>query len=323
MDLYGRVNILRGGSVRLRRGDVREATTIHDDPVARAQELADLGADVIHVVDLDAAAFRSEANRPVIERMIREVGIPVQVAGGVRTEEEVGLLIEAGAWRVVTGTAVIENQTMVRAVCERYPGKIAVAIDVRPDHEVVCHGWTRRSGRYLREVLSEMTSAGAASFLVAEAGRDPLFEPPDFDIIATALANASEPVVAAGGVRDLNDLINIASARFNGRGLDGVIVGRELTHGRFTIPEAKEVFRNAIPIERSPGEAEISEENRTASTVYSEIAERLEAAADHARVASRLCLAGEITRAEEHREAIADLANKVQLNLESTPPNGG
>ncbi len=242
MDLYARVNILDGRAVRLPRGDVREAIALDADPVHRAVSWVDQGADFIHVVDLDAAADGDYRNRRLIDRMIAEVDAPVQVSGGIRSPGEAARVLGAGAWRIVLGTAAIEDQNMVWELCRDHPGKIAISLDVRPDHELATRGWTENSGRYLEEVLIEMSSAGVASFLIAEAGRDALAEPPVFDILTEALAIVSEPVIAAGGVRDTDDLARLASLGGSGRRVAGIVVGREVTHGRFSIQEAKAVL---------------------------------------------------------------------------------
>jgi phosphoribosylformimino-5-aminoimidazole carboxamide ribotide isomerase len=252
MDLYARVNILGGLSVRLPHGNLDEAIPLDNDPVGRARNWAQQGVDYLHIVDLDAAAYGDYRNRDLIGRLIEAVDVPVQVAGGVRAEAEAERLIELGAWRIVMGTAAIENQIMVWDMCREYQGKIVVSLDVRANEEVATRGWTQNSGRFLEEVLIEMSSAGAVAFLVAEAGRNALDEPPNLQNLAEALATVEEPVIAAGGVRDLDDLRQLLHLESAGRRLGGVVVGREVTAGRFTIQEAREVLEGGGP-SRAPG----------------------------------------------------------------------
>jgi phosphoribosylformimino-5-aminoimidazole carboxamide ribotide isomerase len=252
MDLYARVNILGGLSVRLPRGRLDDAIALDNDPVGRAKHWASQGVDYMHVVDLDAAAYGDYRNREIIDRMIESAGVPVQVAGGIRSEGEAQRLIEGGAWRIVMGTAAIENQNMIWDLCRENPDKIAVSLDVHPDEEIVTKGWTQNSGRYLEEVLIEMSSAGVVAFLVSEAGRDALADPPNLQIMAESLATVEQPVIAAGGVRDLEDLRDLTRLEAAGRRLGGVIVGREVTAGRFTIEEAKQVLAGGGPL-RAPG----------------------------------------------------------------------
>ncbi|MEA1903475.1 MAG: HisA/HisF-related TIM barrel protein [Actinomycetota bacterium] len=252
MDLYARINILGGLSVRLPRGGLDEAIALDNDPVGRAKGWAKQGVDYLHIVDLDAAAYRDYRNRDLIARLVDELRIPVQVAGGIRSEGEAEKLIEAGAWRIVMGTAAIENQLMVWDLCRQYPEKIVVSLDVRPDEEIATQGWTQNSGRFLEEVLIEMSSAGAVAFMVSEAGRNALTDPPNLQILAESLATVEEPVIASGGVRDLEDLRRLVQLEVSGRRLGGLIVGREVTAGRFTIEEAKEVLAGGGPM-RAPG----------------------------------------------------------------------
>jgi phosphoribosylformimino-5-aminoimidazole carboxamide ribotide isomerase len=252
MDLYARINILGGLSVRLPRGGLEEAIALDNDPIGRARNWVQQGVDYLHIVDLDAAAYGDYRNRELISRLIDEAGVPVQVAGGVRSEGEVEKLLENGAWRVVMGTAAIENQIMVWDMCREHPDKMVVSLDVRSNEELVTRGWTQNSGRFLEEVLIEMSSAGVVAFLVSEAGRDALSEPPNLQILAEALGTVPEPVIASGGVRNLEDLRLLLQLETSGHRLAGVVVGREVTAGRFTIEEAKQVIAGGGP-KRAPG----------------------------------------------------------------------
>lgn len=245
MDLYARVNILGGRAVRLPKGDVEEAISLDADPLARALGWVSKGADRLHIVDLDAAAYHDTRNRGLIHEIISDVDVPVQVAGGVRSQPEAEGLLAAGAWRVVMGTAAIVDQNLTWDLCRDHPGQIAISLDVKPDEELVIRGWKEGSGRYLEECLIEMSSAGAAAFLLAEAGRDALSEPPDFEALRSSLQIIEEPVIAAGGVRNLEDLGELIQIAEDGRRLGGVVVGREVTEGRFTMAEAAELLSAA------------------------------------------------------------------------------
>jgi phosphoribosylformimino-5-aminoimidazole carboxamide ribonucleotide (ProFAR) isomerase len=142
------------------------------------------------------------------------------------------------------GTAAIEEQVMAWDLFRLYAGKIAASLDVLPDEELVVRGWTAHSGRFLEEVLIELSSAGAASFLVSEAGRDALEEPPNFGVLRRAMSIVDEPVIAAGGARNLDDLQTLYQLEVDGKKLGGVIVGREVTAGRFTMDQAAETLHD-------------------------------------------------------------------------------
>lgn len=296
MDLYARINILDGRAVRLPRGNIADAIALDADPVARAQSWAEQGADRLHIVDLDAAAYGDMRNRALVDRLISQAGIDVQIAGGIRSHVEAKRLLETGAWRIVMGTAAIEDQNMVWDLCRDHPGQIVVSLDVRPDEEIATRGWTKNSGRYLEEVLIEMSSAGVSAFLVAEAGRDALSSPPDYRILEEALTMVPEPIIASGGVGDIDQLEKLLSIGTGERRLGGVIVGREITAGRFSIADAKKLIARGPQIEQAPA-AEIEKVPPPLAPLaktYQELAEQCERAAAHARTGADKMLAGDL-----------------------------
>jgi phosphoribosylformimino-5-aminoimidazole carboxamide ribotide isomerase len=267
MELYARVNILDGRAVRLPRGDVADAIFLDADPVDRARGWVGKGADHLLIVDLDAAAYGDHKNRDLIRSIIAGVEVPVIAAGGVRSPLAVEAFLEMGAASVGMGTAAIENQVMVWELCRDYPDRIVVSVDVNPDEEIATRGWTHNSGRYLEEVLIEMSAAGAAGFMLAEVGRDALEEPPKIDALTRALSIVEEPVIAAGGVRDLDDLTQLMALEVGGRRLGGVVVGREVTSGRFTVEEAVALLGAGPQLSRGPWDRE---ELESAAARYAE-----------------------------------------------------
>lgn len=246
MELYARVNILDGMAVRLPHGDVAEAIPLDDDPVNRAKGWVKKGADRLHIVDLNAAAHGTYGNREVIEGIIKAVDVPVQVGGGIRSQAEVERVLGMGAWRVVIGTLAIIDQVLFWELNRQFPNRIAVSLDVKPDTEIVIRGWTEETGEYLEETLINLSSGGAASFMITEVGRDALQEPPYFDVLETAINLVDEPVIAAGGVRDLTDIARLKELGAPGRRLGGLIVGREVTAGRFTMEQLAEALADGF-----------------------------------------------------------------------------
>ncbi len=224
--------------MRLPYGDVNDAIALDDDPVNRARGWVAKGADRLHIVDLDAAAFGDYKNRGLIEDIITAVDVPVQVGGGVRSQMEVERVLGMGAWRVVIGTLAIIDQVLFWELNRQHPHRIVVSLDVSPDLEISIKGWTEQTGLYLEETLINLSSGGAAGFMISEVGRDALVEPPNFDALKLAVALVDEPVVAAGGVRDLEDIATLVNLTENGHKLAGLVVGREVTAGRFTVEEA-------------------------------------------------------------------------------------
>lgn len=242
MELYARVNILDGRAVRLPYGDVNDWIALDDDPVNRARGWVAKGAHRLHIVDLDAAAYGDYKNRDLIAEMIRAVNVPVQVGGGIRSQAEVERVLGMGASRVVMGTLPIIDQVLFWELNRQHPHRVIVSLDVRPDFEISIKGWTEQTGEYLEETLINLSSGGAAGFMISEVGRDALVEPPNFKAFELAVSLVDEPVIAAGGVRDLDDIAALVALSVDGRRLAGLVVGREVTSGRFTIEEAAEVL---------------------------------------------------------------------------------
>lgn len=243
MDLYARVNVLDGKAVRLPRGRIDDVIFLDADPVERAHGWVAKGADRLLVVDLDAAINGDYRNRTLVGQIIQSAGVPVQVAGGVRSKSEIERLLEAGAWRIGMGTLAIIDQVLFWEICREYPDRIVVSLDVGEGEELAIRGWTEGSGHHLEETLIALSSAGAAGFMISEVGRDALTDPPNFAALRTALSIVDQEVIAAGGVRNLDDIRRLMALEAEGRHLTGVVVGREVTSGRFTVEEAVRLLR--------------------------------------------------------------------------------
>jgi phosphoribosylformimino-5-aminoimidazole carboxamide ribonucleotide (ProFAR) isomerase len=243
MKIYGRVNILDGTAVRLPKGDLTEVIPLDADPIDRAQGWVAKGCDRVLVVDLDAAIRGEGRNFELLTELVGAVDARVTVTGGVRSQSHVGQLLDAGAWRVGIGTQALLDQTFTYDICRRHPGRIVVTFDVDADERIWTRGRTIMSDENLEEGLRLMQASGAAGYMIAEVGRDALIEPPNVAALLTALETVDVPVIAAGGVRDLDDLRTLDAVEVGGHRLDGVVVGREVTAGRFTIEEALAAVR--------------------------------------------------------------------------------
>jgi phosphoribosylformimino-5-aminoimidazole carboxamide ribotide isomerase len=226
-----------GRAVRLTRGEFADETVYADDPVAVARAFAAAGSEWIHVVDLDAARSGEPANLAVVEAITAAVPCRVQTGGGVRSLEAAGELLLAGAARVVVGTAAVEHPTLVDDLCTAHPGQVAVGLDAR-GRDVATQAWTAPSGQDLVALAHQFEDRGVAALIVTEIGRDGTMTGPDLDQLSAVLDATSLPVIASGGVGHLGDLEALTALRDGGRHLAGVIVGRALYEGRFTLAEA-------------------------------------------------------------------------------------
>ncbi len=236
MDLFPSIDLRAGQVVRLARGDYDAQTVYDDDAVAVARRFDEAGARWIHVVDLDAALAGGNPNLSVIEAICAGVGARVQTSGGVRSEADAGERFEAGAARVVIGSAAVERPEVVADLCSRYPGRVAVGLDAR-GRDVAIHGWTKPTGLDLIGVARQFDSAGVAALVVTDISRDGMLSGPGLDQLADVVCAVSAPVIASGGVATLDDLRALAAFEIDGKRLAGSIVGRAIYERRFTVEE--------------------------------------------------------------------------------------
>lgn len=241
MELFPAIDLLDGRAVRLYQGDYDRETIYNDDPVEQARLFAAEGARWIHVVDLDAARSGTPRNRDVIAAIVDAVDVPVQTGGGVRDDAAADALFEAGVTRVVLGTAALEDPALVRRLASRVP--VAVGLDAR-GREVAVRGWEQGSGRDLLDVAREFADAGVEALIVTEIGRDGTLSGPDIEGLGEVLDATELPVIASGGVGVLDDLRALMALRSGGRALAGVIVGRAIYEGAFTVSQALETLRD-------------------------------------------------------------------------------
>ncbi len=226
-ELFPAIDLRGGRVVRLHQGDYARETVYGDDPVAVASAFAAAGAPWVHVVDLDAAR-RTGSNRDLVVAVARGASVPVQTGGGVRD----GSLLDDGVARVVVGSAALEDPDLVARLVEKHPDRVAVGLDHR-DGEVRTRGWEEGSGRKLLDVVAELAPLTPAAFIVTDISRDGVLEGPDLAGYRTLLGATDVPVVASGGVGTLDDLRALRDL-----GVHGVIVGKALYEGRFTVEEA-------------------------------------------------------------------------------------
>lgn len=239
MILYPAIDLRGGNCVRLLRGDYAQETVYADNPVAQALEFVEAGVSWIHMVDLDAALTGEPTNRSAIEAVCAATDVPVQVGGGVRSVDAAKALFDIGVSRVVIGTAALENPDLVRTVAADHP--VAVGLDARGG-EVATHGWTERTGRTVADLATEFADAGVAALVVTEISRDGTLEGPDTAGLTELLGQTQIPVIASGGVGNLDHLTTLASIQVEGRRFEGVIVGKAIYEGNVSVAGALKVL---------------------------------------------------------------------------------
>jgi phosphoribosylformimino-5-aminoimidazole carboxamide ribotide isomerase len=237
VDLYPAIDLRGGRCVRLYQGDYGKETAYGTDPVTVAEQFAASGARWIHVVDLDAARTGAPENRDIVAAIARAVApqTSVQAGGGIRDQESAETMWATGVARVVIGTAAVENPELVKELAGEH--RVAVGLDSR-DGDAQVRGWTQPSGQAVTDLATWYEEAGVAALIVTDIGRDGTLDGPDVEGLARLLESTSLDLIASGGVGSLADLEVLASLEASGRRLAGVIVGKALHEGIFSVEEA-------------------------------------------------------------------------------------
>ena len=239
MELIPAIDLLDGKVVRLHQGKYDEVTVYDDDPVSMAKRFEAAGARRLHVVDLEGARRGTPAHVPVIQGILRETGLEVQIGGGVRNEDVASKWIDAGAARVVLGTIVVKAPDVARAICERHPGAVVMALDAR-DGKVAVEGWQEQSEQDVTELAKEVDAWNIAAILFTNIHRDGTREGPDVEATAAHQAAVSTTVIASGGIGSLDHLRALAMA-----GVRASVCGRALYSGAFTLSEGFAALRES------------------------------------------------------------------------------
>src|SRR5918912_211847 len=226
------VDVADGQAVRLVQGEAGSETS-YGDPLAAALAWADAGAEWIHLVDLDAA-FGRGSNAQLLADVVKRLDVAVELSGGIRDDASLRAALATGAARVNLGTAALENPDWCDHVCATYGDRVAVGLDVR-GHQLAARGWTHEGGE-LFEVLERLERAGCHRYVVTDVMRDGTLTGPNVTLLLDVCRRTDRPVIASGGVSKLDDLRQLAA--LEPAGVEGVIVGKALYAGAFTVAEA-------------------------------------------------------------------------------------
>jgi phosphoribosylformimino-5-aminoimidazole carboxamide ribotide isomerase len=236
LTLYPAIDLKDGQCVRLRRGDMDDATVYSTDPAGQARAWQDAGFAWLHVVDLNGAFTGRPVNGAAVAAILAAVSIPVQLGGGIRDMAGIEAWLAAGVRRVILGSAAVRQPELVAEACRAFPGRIVVGIDAR-DGKVATDGWAETSSIGARDLAQRFEDAGVEAIVYTDISRDGMLS--GLNLAQTvALASAvTVPIIASGGVAGLRDLIDLRVAA-PGTTIDGVIVGRALYDGRLTPAQA-------------------------------------------------------------------------------------
>ena len=242
MILFPAIDLKDGRCVRLKLGDMTEATVFNDDPGAQAATFERQGFMWIHVVDLNGAFAGKPVNAPAVEAILARVTVPVQLGGGIRDLATIETWLGKGIRRVILGTIAVRDPALVREACRRFPGRIVVGIDAR-DGMVAVEGWAETSALGAADLARRFEDAGVAAIVFTDIGRDGMLKGLNLDA-TVALARATRiPVIASGGLASLDDVK--ALMRPEHAILQGAITGRALYDGRLDPKAALAVLAGA------------------------------------------------------------------------------
>lgn len=234
------VDVKDGRCVKLVQGRPSTGLNVSDDPLITAKHWERQGAEMLHVVDLDGALRGDRRNRDLIRRVVSACSVPVQVGGGIRTLEDALSIVFSGALRVIVGTAALENPAFVAELAARLePRKVFVSLDATRSI-ILKDGWSSKTEGSLRMWAKRFEAAGAGGFLYTDVTVEGTMSGPNLQTAKELVQTTSRPIVYAGGISSLEQLIRLAET-----GVTGAVVGMALYQGRFTLREAQEACRHA------------------------------------------------------------------------------
>jgi len=240
--LFPAIDLKDGQCVRLKLGDMREATVFNDDPAAQARAFQDQGFEYLHIVDLNGAFAGKPVNAGAVDAILSAIGIPSQLGGGIRDMATIETWLAKGIRRVILGTVAVRNPALVREACKAYPGRVAVGIDAKGGR-VAVEGWGESSELTAQELAQRFEDAGVAAIIYTDIDRDGVLKGLNFESTAALAASTRIPVIASGGLASINDIETLLRPEYDM--LEGAITGRALYDGRLDAKAALALIAGA------------------------------------------------------------------------------
>ena len=242
MILFPAIDLKDGQCVRLKLGDMEQATVFNDDPAAQAKSFEDQGFEYLHVVDLNGAFAGESVNGAAVESILKAVKFPVQLGGGIRTLAHIESWLDKGLARVILGTVAVRDPALVKEAARKFPGQVAVGIDARKGM-VAVEGWAETSELSVIELARRFEGAGVAAIVYTDIDRDGVLAGINWDATLAMARAVSIPVIASGGLASLDDVKRLLEP--DAAILEGAISGRALYDGRLDGREALQLIRTA------------------------------------------------------------------------------
>jgi phosphoribosylformimino-5-aminoimidazole carboxamide ribotide isomerase len=240
MQIWPAIDIRGGRCVRLVQGDYEKETVYGFEPSDMAVRFCADGATGLHLVDLDGARDGNNPNEPQIADIVREVSVPCQLGGGIRSEEIIRRYLDYGVARLIVGTRALQADGWLEAMCSKYPQKLLVAIDAR-DGRVSTEGWMKTTDTLATELATRISRFPAAGIVYTDIARDGMLAGPNLAAMREMVTAVDLPVIASGGVTTVEDIAGLADA-----GVAGCVIGRALYEGHLTLPQALQAARKEV-----------------------------------------------------------------------------
>ena len=235
MILFPAIDLKDGKCVRLKLGDMNEATVFNDDPAAQALAFETQGFDYLHIVDLNGAFAGKPVNAPAVEAILKAIAMPAQLGGGIRDLATIESWLARGIRRVILGTVAVRDPALVREACKTFPGRVAVGIDAKGG-KVAVEGWAETSELTAIDLARRFEDAGVAAIVYTDIERDGVLKGLNLPATAELARTTSIPVIASGGLASIDDVKALLSPEYGM--LEGAITGRALYDGRLDAKEA-------------------------------------------------------------------------------------
>ncbi|WP_417309027.1 1-(5-phosphoribosyl)-5-[(5-phosphoribosylamino)methylideneamino]imidazole-4-carboxamide isomerase [Devosia sp.] len=242
MILFPAIDLKDGQCVRLKLGDMDQATVFNDDPAAQASLFETQGFEYLHVVDLNGAFAGESVNGAAVESILKSVNFPVQLGGGIRTLAHIEAWLDKGLARVILGTVAVRDPELVKEAAKRFPGQVAVGIDARGG-KVAVEGWAETSELSAIELGKRFEGAGVAAIIYTDIDRDGVLKGINWPSTLELAEAVSIPVIASGGLASMDDIRTMADPKY--AILEGAISGRALYDGRIDSREALALLKAA------------------------------------------------------------------------------
>ncbi|MEI3162439.1 MAG: 1-(5-phosphoribosyl)-5-[(5-phosphoribosylamino)methylideneamino]imidazole-4-carboxamide isomerase [Lachnospirales bacterium] len=236
MQIYPAIDIIDGKAVRLSQGSFDNVTVFNDTPADAAKDWVDAGATYIHIVDLDGARYGKTFVIDIIKDIKSKYNIKIETGGGVRTMKDIDDRIEAGASRVIIGTAAVKNPELVKEAVEKYGDKIAVGVDAK-NGMVAISGWEEVSNVTAVDLCLKMKSYGVNTVIYTDISKDGMMSGPNIDSTKDLIEKTGMDIIASGGVSKIEDVENV-----NNINAAGVIIGKALYNGALDLKEVIDRF---------------------------------------------------------------------------------